>query len=89
MVMSRSQTTASLSDKETDALFLEPKWAEQFPPILAVPQVAQLLQVPIQTVYGWSSRGLLDACKLRVGKHRRFLRNRLIQLILENKLNGN
>lgn len=87
--MSSRKTNSVMTPEEIAALFDEPAWATRFPPLLSFAQVAQLLQVPVQTVYGWSSQGLLDACKLFVGKHRRFNRNRLIQIIAENNLHGN
>lgn len=87
--MKSSRSAAALTAKEAAALFADPAWAARFPPLLGVGQVAELCQVPEQTVYGWSSRGVLDPCKVKVGKYRRFFRDRLIQLLSEDKLNGN
>lgn len=67
-----------LSGKEIATLFAQPEWAERFPPILTVDQVAALLSVPKATVYDWSSRGLLRGCSAKVGKHLRFVRDRLV-----------
>jgi excisionase family DNA binding protein len=61
------------------ALFSDPYWAARFPPVLTVAQAAELLKVPIRTIYSWSSRGLLDRCAAKVGKHLRIRRDRLIQ----------
>jgi excisionase family DNA binding protein len=77
-----------LSAKEVASLFADPIWAAKFPPLLTVDQAAELLQVPKQTVYAWSSQGLLDSCKSRAGKHLRLLRDRLIQSLSEGKLHG-
>ena len=77
-----------LTAKEAAALFADPFWAERYPPVLTFDQVAELLRVPKQTVYDWSSRGKLDGCKLFVGKHRRCLRDRLIQIASNGGLHG-
>jgi excisionase family DNA binding protein len=61
------------------ALFADPQWAARFPPVLTVKQVAELLGVLVPTVYSWSSRGVLNGCKARVGKYVRFLREPLIR----------
>jgi len=62
-------------------MFADPAWASRFPPLLSFDQVADLLQIPKQTAYDWSSRGLFDECKVKAGKYRRFLRDRLMQKI--------
>ena len=67
------------SAKELASLFADPHWASRFPPILTPDQAAEPLQVPKQTLYDWSSRGLLNSCKARVGKHLRLARDRLLQ----------
>lgn len=70
-----------LSNKEIDALFVEPTWAERFPPVLSVKQAVELVQVPRQTIYDWSSRGLLGDCSFKAGKHLRIFRNRFLKLL--------
>jgi hypothetical protein len=77
-----------LSEKETAAAFSDPNWAATFPPVLSVEQAAGLLQVPIGTIYDWSSRGLLTGCSRRVGKHLRFFRDRLILTIFNEGIYG-
>jgi excisionase family DNA binding protein len=77
-----------LSGKEVADLFADPHWATHFPPLLTPDQAASLLQVSKQTIYDWSSRGLLHDCKTRVGKHLRLLRDRFIQLAVNGKLHG-
>jgi excisionase family DNA binding protein len=79
---------AKLTPNQAAAIFADPLWAAKFPPILNVDQAAELLQVPRQTIYAWSSQGLLDDCKTRAGKHLRLLRDRLIQALSEGKLHG-
>jgi excisionase family DNA binding protein len=51
------------------------------PVILTVEEAAALLRVPDNTIYDWSSRGLLKGCCRKVGKHLRFFRDRLIQKV--------
>ena len=85
----RNQPTASLTPAEAAALFAAPHLADRFPPLLTVDQVADLFQVPKQTVYAWSSQGRLDGCARRAGRHLRVNRDRLIQLYSEGKLYGN
>jgi excisionase family DNA binding protein len=74
--------------KELAAMFADPVWAERFPPILSPNQAAELLQVPKLTIYDWSSRGLLDGCKFRAGKHLRLIRDRLLNTKLSEEDHG-
>jgi excisionase family DNA binding protein len=68
-----------LTDREIVCCFADPVCAQRFPPVLTIEQAAQLLQVPVQTVYQWRSRGLLGPCCRKIGKHLRFYRDRLIK----------
>lgn len=70
-----------LTDKEIALSFSAPLWAERFPPILSVEQAAELLQVPVGTIYDWRSRGLLGSCSRRLGKYVRFNRDRLCKQV--------
>ncbi len=70
-----------LSDKEIATAFSEPRWAERFPPVLTLAQAAELLQIPLQTLYQWRSRGLLGHCSRKVGKHVRIYRDRLLKQV--------
>jgi excisionase family DNA binding protein len=71
-----------LADKRIAAFFAAPAWAERFPPFLTADQAAELAQIPKQTIYSWSSRGLLADCSVRVGKHLRIIRDDFVRLIL-------
>jgi excisionase family DNA binding protein len=75
-----------LSDRDIAHGFSDPLWAERFPPVLSTRQAADLLQVPLDTIYNWRSRGLLGSCSRRVGKHVRFYRDRLIKRIFNEGL---
>ncbi|MCE9534601.1 MAG: helix-turn-helix domain-containing protein [Planctomycetes bacterium] len=79
---------AKSNPKEIANLFVDPHWAQRFPPILTPDQAAELFQIPKQTIYDWSSRGLLTGCKARVGKHLRLVRDRLIQKFFIEDNNG-
>jgi len=85
--MPRHNTGLGLTPKEIAEAFVDPKWAECFPPALSVDQAAALLQVPKATLYGRSSRGLLKGCGRRMGKHVRLFRNRLLQHVFNQGLN--
>jgi excisionase family DNA binding protein len=76
----------NLAPKEIAAAFASSDTAAKFPSVLTIDQVAQLLQVPKATVYDWSSRGLLSGCSRRIGKYRRFWRDRLLQKIFNEGL---
>ena len=77
-----------LSDKEIAASFGDSAWAVKFPPVLSIQQAAELLQVPLATLYAWRSRGLLKSCSRKMGKHVRFFRDRLIRLLFNEGLLG-
>ena len=74
-----------LTDEEISELF-DAEYAAKFPPILTVEQAAELLQLSKSTLYEWRSRGLLDNCSRKTGKHVRFVRNRLIQTVFNGGL---
>lgn len=77
-----------LTAKEVAVMFSDPESAAKFPPVLTVDEAAQLARVPKQTVYGWSSQGLLKGCSRRVGKHLRILRDKFILKIFNEGLYG-
>lgn len=68
-----------LTDQEIASNFSDPIWANRFPPILTFEQAADLLQMPVDTLRDWRSRGLLDECSRRLGKRVRFVRDRLLK----------
>jgi excisionase family DNA binding protein len=82
------QRSLDLSSAEITAAFSDPIDAERFPTILTPQQVAELLQVPLDTIYQWRSRGLLDTCSRKIGKHVRFFRDRLITLLFNKGLSN-
>jgi excisionase family DNA binding protein len=74
-----SKDGLQLTPNEIAAAFSDPRWADQFPPILTVDQAAELAVVPKATIYAWSSAGHLRACSRKVGKHLRIFRNRFVE----------
>lgn len=77
-----------LTDREIAAAFSEPRWVEKFPPILTLKQAAELLQIPLQTLYQWRSRGLLGHCSRKVGKHVRIYRDRLLKQVFNEGIDS-
>ena len=86
--MNRGKDGLNLSAAEIRATFECSDWATRFPPILSTRQAAEILQVPIGTIYDWSSRSLLRGCSRRVGKHLRFFRDRLISKVFNEGLSN-
>lgn len=84
--MGHKDESLKLTAKELAAAFADPLWATKFPPVLTVDQAADLLQVPMQTIYDWRSRGLLVGCGRKAGKHLRFFRDKLLCLIFNEGL---
>ncbi len=68
-----------LTDKEIAQMFSQGNYADRFPPVMTVDEAAELLQVPKETLRDWRSRGYLSGCCRKVGKHLRFIRDRLLK----------
>ena len=66
-----------LTNREVQAAFDDPDFAKRFPPILKIPQVAELCQVSISKIEKMSARGELDFAK-SVRGDARFWRNRIV-----------
>jgi hypothetical protein len=86
--MPRNDGGCDLTAKEVAGCFSDSSLAAAFPPILTVDQAAALAQVPKQTLYSWSSQGLLKGCSRRAGRHLRILRDRFIQKLFNEGLHG-
>lgn len=80
------KSSLNLTGREISAPFQEGVYAEKFPPVLTIEQAADLLQIPVGTLRDWRSRGLLNDCCSKVGKHIRFHRDRLFKLIFNDGL---
>lgn len=70
-----------LSDREIAAMFSHSVDAERFPPVLDIDEAAALVKFPVGTLRDWRSRGYLTGCCRKIGKHVRFLRDRLIHRV--------
>ena len=77
----------SKGDGSSNDPFREGPWAEKFPPILTVKQAAELAQVPVNTIYTWSSQGLMKKCSVRAGKHLRIFRDKFYQSLSDGDFN--
>ena len=66
----QSEIAAAIEGRET-----------QFPPILAVPQVASLLGLSPKTIYLWIAAGRFEGTFRKRGKHHLFWRDRVIDRI--------
>ncbi len=84
--MAKDQESLGLTLNEIAATFEHAASAASYPPVLTVDEAAQLLRVPKATIYDWRSRGLLNGCGRKVGKHLRFFRDRLLQKIFNQGL---
>ena len=81
-----ADTDLKLTDKEIASAFADPVCAERFPPVMNIQQAAELLQVPVQTLYQWRHRELLGSCCRKIGKHLRFYRDRLLKQVFNEGL---
>lgn len=86
--MARKVSGLGLTPQEITNAFQDPVWAERFPPFLNAKQAADLLQIPLHTLYAWSSAGQLKGCGRRLGKGLRFSRDRLISKLFNEGLNN-
>jgi hypothetical protein len=73
-----SHENPSLTPAEVAKLFADPATAAKYGPSLTLEEASELLKIPVETLRGWRSRGLLDCCTRRRGKHLRFLRDKYI-----------
>ncbi len=64
--MRKRDNGLGLTATEVAAPFLGSDSARKYPPIMTAQQAAELLQVPLNTIYDWSSRGLLKGCAVAV-----------------------
>lgn len=84
--MSATTQGIRLTDGEIASMFANADLAAQFPVVLTPDQAAELLQVPKNTIYDWSSRGLLKGCARKTGKRLLILRDRLLKLVFNGGL---
>jgi hypothetical protein len=83
--MDGTNSPLKLSAKEISAAFADDTSASRFPPVLSIEEAAELIRVPVATLYDWRSRGLLNDCSRRYGKRIKFFRDRLIKQIFNEE----
>jgi hypothetical protein len=71
-----------ITTEEIQAEFSDPATAASYPPLMTYAQCAQLFQVSVRTLKQWIAQGKFDGATQKIGKHRRFLRNKTIQLFM-------
>jgi excisionase family DNA binding protein len=76
---------AAVSQSEVATMFAVEPWSTHYPPMLTIEQVARLLQVSRRTIHQWIAEGKFAGTTSKVGKHRRFLRERVVQNFFRNK----
>jgi len=76
-----------LTDRELTEMFGDPVVAAQYPPLLTLQQAADLVQMPVETLRSWRSRGALNGCSRKLGKHVRILRDRFLKLVFDTGIN--
>lgn len=59
------------------------EYRRKYPPLLLIHEAAEIARVPKQTMYDWSSRGLLDALKVKRGRRVLFLRDAFIRYVID------
>jgi excisionase family DNA binding protein len=79
-----SRRSRQLSKDEIQQAFAEGSGA-QFPPILNVAQLAELLQISVKTIYEWIAKGRLDGAFRKRGKHHLIWRDRAIEILFNGK----
>ena len=77
-----------LTAKELAALLSDPSWRSPLPPLMTIDEVATALRVSKDTVYAWSSQGLLDDCKLKVGRKRLIIRDKFFNRLINEGLHA-
>ena len=58
------------------------EYRQKYPPLISVEQASDIANVPVKTIYHWSSTGQLDLCKTRKGKRLRISRDCLVLFLL-------
>ena len=74
----------NLKQREVIQAFANAPCSERFPPLLTIDQAAELLHVPVATIYAWRSQGGMHRSCRKVGKHLRFFRGRLVLTVFND-----
>jgi hypothetical protein len=60
------------------------EYRRQYPPLITVEQAAEISCRKVQTIYDWSSRGLLDSSKVKRGGRLLLRRDAFVRFILDD-----
>ena len=69
-----------ISPEEIALAFQGEAMSARFPPLLTIPQFADLFQISLRTAKEWLGRGDFRGATTKIGKHRRIWRERAIQI---------
>lgn len=64
------------------------EYREHYPALISIEQAMAIAGVPRATLYDWSSRGLLDAIKVRRGRRLLLARDGFLRWLLSESENG-
>ena len=70
-----------MSGNDTEASIRE--YSQKYPPLILINQAAEIAQVPVGTIYDWSSRGLLDGFKTKRGRRVRLNRDAFLRFLFQ------
>jgi Helix-turn-helix domain len=66
-----------------DDIELLKQFSERYPPLINIKEAAEIARVPSpQSIYFWSSSGVLDACKVKCGRRVLFKRDAFVRFVL-------
>ncbi len=63
-------------------------FAQQYPPLIDFEQAATIARRSLNTIYDWSSRGLLDGFKMKPGKHCLLALDGFVRFLMQRRGDG-
>jgi len=69
-----------MSSDDIDKILAD--YAQKYPPLISVEQASEIAQVPVKTIYHWSSLGDIAECKTRRGRRLLISRDCLVMFLL-------
>ena len=64
------------------------EYAETYPPLITLDQAAQIAQRSVNTIYDWSSRGLLESFKMKPGKRCLLALDGFVRFLMQRRSGG-